>query len=178
MFRGFFAFGQEDFVGTADQVLAFVFEPRLALSHFVPDATEGVVGQELDDVAGREELVADGQFAAVARRLRGVPHRFAFFFGVEVLVDPADRFVFAPELIDLGIVDLDPSNSRQDRFARKQSTLWTEAIEQHRQIDGEFVKQAEQVLLIGGSRLAQAVVQQRAGRVEILWTGCPLRPIR
>ena len=42
----------------------------VTLSHLVPDAAERVVGEELDHVARGEELVADGQLAAVARGLR------------------------------------------------------------------------------------------------------------
>jgi hypothetical protein len=35
------------------------------LAHLVPDPAEGVVGEELHDVPGSEELVAHGKLAAV-----------------------------------------------------------------------------------------------------------------
>ena len=75
LFAGF----QKDLVGPADEVAAVVLEPGLALRHLIPEAAEGVVGEELDDVAWGEELVADGQLAAVARRRRFVAHLPTFF---------------------------------------------------------------------------------------------------
>ena len=65
-FRGLFPFLEKYLHGPADQVLAFFHKRRPALPHLVPDPPERVVGQELDHVARREELVADGQLAAVA----------------------------------------------------------------------------------------------------------------
>src|SRR5208283_3732639 len=57
-----FALLQEDFRRTTDHIRALVFELRVAISHFVPNATEGVVGQKLDDVPRRKELVSKSQF--------------------------------------------------------------------------------------------------------------------
>ena len=84
-------------VSGAHEVLAELGETRLSAVHLQPDAAERVVGEELDDVARREELVADGQLAAVARRLALVAHLLALFAAIEELVDPADRLVLAPD---------------------------------------------------------------------------------
>ena len=59
---------QEHLVRPADHVLALVDELRVSLPHLVPGASERVVGEELHHIPGGEELVPDGQLAAVARR--------------------------------------------------------------------------------------------------------------
>ena len=53
--------------------------------------------KELHDISRREELVAYRQFATVARRLALVAHFLALFATIEELVDPADRFILAPD---------------------------------------------------------------------------------
>ena len=88
---------QKDLRGPADEVAAPLRRAGLALRHLVPDAAQRVVGEELDDVARREELVADGQLAAVARRGGFLAHLLPLGVVVEVLVDPANRLVLAPE---------------------------------------------------------------------------------
>ena len=93
---------RELLVGLADQVLAPLGERGLRAAHLVPDAAERVVGEELDDVARREELVAHGQLAAVARRLALLAHLPALVLAVEELVDPADGLVLAPHAGELG----------------------------------------------------------------------------
>ena len=60
---------QEDLVGASHEELALLGEAGLSPAHLVPGPPERVVGQELDDVPWGEELVADGQLAAGARRL-------------------------------------------------------------------------------------------------------------
>ena len=93
---------REVLAGLAHHVLAALGERRLRVAHLVPDAAERVVGEELDDVARREELVADGKLAAIPGGLRSallwVAHRGAFFLGVEELIDPADGLVLAPDV--------------------------------------------------------------------------------
>ena len=74
-----FSFAQEDLGGAADEVAALVGEAGLAFGHLIPDAAEGVVGEELDDVARGKELVAHGELAGVARSGGGVAHGFALF---------------------------------------------------------------------------------------------------
>ena len=95
---GVFAFAEEDLGGAADEVAALLGEAGLAFGHLIPDAAEGVVGEELDDVARGEELVAHGELAGVARGGGGVAHGFALFLAVPVLVDPADGLVLGPEV--------------------------------------------------------------------------------
>ena len=68
----------------------------LATHHLVPSASEGVVGQEPNHISRCEELVANGQLSAIARRLALGAHLAAFIVAVEVLVNPTDGFVFDP----------------------------------------------------------------------------------
>ena len=98
-------FGQENLAGTTDHVAALVLEPRVPLPHLVPDAAQRVVGQELDHVAGREELVAEGQFVGVARGLALLAGLIPQFLGREVLVDPADGLVLRPDALQFLAVD-------------------------------------------------------------------------
>src|SRR3982750_1374074 len=58
--------------------------------HLEPRPPERVVHEELDDIAGREELVADGQLATVARCLALIAHPLSLFAGIEELIDPTD----------------------------------------------------------------------------------------
>ena len=102
---GVFAFAQEDLGGAADEVTALVGEAGLAFGHLIPDAAEGVVGEELDDVARGEELVAHGELAGVARGGGGVAHGFALFLAVPVLVDPADGLVLGPDAFHRFLVE-------------------------------------------------------------------------
>ena len=69
---------------------------RLALHHLVPGTTQRVVGQELDNVERREELVADGQFTVVPWSQALLSHLGTLVIAIEVLIDPADGLVFAP----------------------------------------------------------------------------------
>ena len=70
--------------------------------HLEPRPPKRVVHEKLDDVSGREKLVANGQLATVARRLGstllGVPHGCPFFLGIEELVNPPDGLVLSPHL--------------------------------------------------------------------------------
>ncbi|MNJ47881.1 hypothetical protein D3C77_430560 [compost metagenome] len=136
------------FVRLHQQVLAAIAQAGDPARGVEPETPEGVVYQELDHVARREELVAYRQFAAVARRLRRIAHRLALFFGIEVLVDPADGFVFAPQRGDVGIVD-QVEHLQQRRLTREQTPLRRVAVEQARQVLAEFIEHAEQVHAIG-----------------------------
>ena len=93
---------REFLAGLSDHVLALLGEHGRGATHFVPDAAERVVGEELDDVARREELVAHSQLVAVARRLALLAHLAALVLPVEELVDPADGLVFAPHAGEFG----------------------------------------------------------------------------
>src|SRR5581483_3999422 len=94
---------RECLAGLANHILAPLAEVRVRTTHFVPDSTECVVGEELDDVAWREELVADRQLSAVAGRL-ALAHFPALVLAVEELVNPPDRFVLAPYLSEFACV--------------------------------------------------------------------------
>ena len=82
-----------------------VIEPlhaRFALHHLEPSAAESVVDQKLDDISRGEELVADGELAAVAGGLAGFAHGAALVLAVKILVDPTDRLVLDPHRGELG----------------------------------------------------------------------------
>ena len=57
------------------------------------------------------------------------------------------------------------SSVQQRRLAREEPALGAEAVEQHRQVHGELVEQAEQVGAVGVARLAQRGAGQ--ARVEL-----------
>src|SRR5207244_1532429 len=95
--RRLFTRGQEDGMFPPNEVATIVAQPRLTLAHLVPDPTERVVGEELDDVARREELVPDRQLTTVPWRRRFATHALALGWIVVVLVDPTNRLVFTPE---------------------------------------------------------------------------------
>ena len=76
-------FVQEDFGWSAHQIVALLGQRRVAFQHLIPDAPQRVVGQEFDHVARREELVAEREFVAVARRLRFLRALSRSSFGVK-----------------------------------------------------------------------------------------------
>ena len=84
---------KEDLARAPDHVPALVLEPGVPLPHLVPDPAQRVVGQELDHVPGREELVAERQFIRVAGGLALLAGLIPQLLGREILVDPADRLV-------------------------------------------------------------------------------------
>ena len=116
--RSLFSRLEKDLVGTAYEVATLVREPSLALRHLVPDAAQGVVREELDDIARSEELVAYRQFAAIARRRRFLAHLPTFFLRIVVLIDPANRFIFSPECFDVRVID-QVQQRQQRRFTGK-----------------------------------------------------------
>ena len=79
-----------------DHVFALLVECGLTVAHFVPDAAECVVSQDLDYVARREELITDCQFAAVPRRLTGVPHRPALILAIMRFSSGVKRITWSP----------------------------------------------------------------------------------
>ena len=94
--RGCLAFGEKNLVRPADKVAALVLQTRLPLRHLIPDAAEGVVGEELDDVARGEKLVTDSQLAAVAWRGGLLAHLLPLLWVIVILIDPPDRLVLSP----------------------------------------------------------------------------------
>ena len=139
-----FAFGQENLVGPPDQVLQAVGEAGAALAHLVPDAAERVVGQELDDVARREELVAHGELAAVARGRGFGAHLAALVLAVEVLVDPADGLVLLPDRGELGVVQ-DREEIGERLAPGPEQARGIAPVEEHADLAAELVEQALEV---------------------------------
>src|ERR1039458_3402756 len=79
------------------EILAQPLKRRLFPLHLEPQAPKRVIYQELHNISRGEELVAHGQFAAVARRLTLVAHFLALFAAIEELVDPSDCLILAPK---------------------------------------------------------------------------------
>ena len=141
---------REFLAGLADHVFASLRKRRVRAAHLVPDAAERVVGQELDDVAGREELVADRQFAAVARRLALLAHLPPLVLAVEILVDPADRLVLAPH--PLQIVAVERREQPVERgLARPKRRSRVATVEQHLHLGRKLVEDALDVEPIAAS---------------------------
>ena len=104
---------------SSHQVLAAARKRAVFAVHLEPDAPERVVGEKLDNVAGREELVADGELAAIARRLALLAHLRALVAAVEELVHPADGLVLAPHRRELGgVQDRRAAASNVARFGQ------------------------------------------------------------
>ena len=89
----------------AQQVRAALGERRRAAAHLKPGPTKGIVGQELDDVPRREELIAHRELPAIPRSLALVPHPSPLLAGAEELVNPPERLVVVPDLGEVGRVD-------------------------------------------------------------------------
>src|SRR5262245_27850788 len=90
---------------STDQILATVSERGPGVAHLVPDPAECVVGEELNHIPWRKELVANGQLATVSWGLALAAHLGPLVAGVEVLVDPADRLVLAPHVGECTLVE-------------------------------------------------------------------------
>jgi hypothetical protein len=121
------------------------------LPHFVPDAAERVVGEELDNVARGEKLVADSELVTVARRLGLGPHLSPLLVAVEALIDPADGFVFVPDCRRSSVVGRQPGKVRivQDieqllkrLTARPEQAGWVAAVEEHTHLTANLVEEA------------------------------------
>ena len=145
--RRSFALGEKDLVRSSNHVTALFAELRASLPHLVPGAAQRIIGEELNDISGREELVADGQLAAVARGGGGVAHGAALVLAVEILVDPADRLVLAPDARQLRSVE-DIQQVEQGLPARPEQRGRVAAVEQHLDLGPQLVEQAFQVELI------------------------------
>ncbi|MGH8017915.1 MAG: hypothetical protein ACREIA_06435 [Opitutaceae bacterium] len=97
-------FGNRITVGRSNEIPAAFAQRRVPAGHLDPEATEGVIREKFDDVARREELIADGEFVRVAGiARRGAAHRLPFVVGVEVLVEPAERLVTIGLYTSLGL---------------------------------------------------------------------------
>ena len=121
-----------------------------AAAHLRPCATERVVGQELHDVARREELVAHRQLTAVARRLALVAHLLALVAAVEELVDPADGLVLAPDAVELRRVEYFESASNVCRRGQSDGR-GIAAVEQDLHLSRELIEEALDVEAVTGS---------------------------
>ena len=96
---------KEDLLGPPDQIPAALIQSGLAFPHLVPDAPEGVVGEELDHIAGREELVTERELVGVARGLVLLARLIPEFLRGEVLIDPADGLVLGPDTVEVLTID-------------------------------------------------------------------------
>ncbi|MNO96799.1 hypothetical protein D3C76_884850 [compost metagenome] len=112
-----------------------------------PHSPQCVVDQKLHHIAWGKKLVPYCQLAAVARCLTGITHGFAFFFGVEVLVDPANGFVCGPERLYFKVVELNQQRT-QGGFAWEQQAIGGIAVEQGGQLLCQFIKHAEKINLV------------------------------
>lgn len=133
------------------QVAALLLQTCVPPTHFIPDAAEGVVGEELDDVARGEELVAHGELAGVARGGGGVAHGFALLLAVPVLVDPADGLVLGPEG-ERGVVDA-VEQPAEGVGPGEEHAVGREAVEEDAEVEGELVEDGEEeggVALVAG----------------------------
>src|ERR1019366_8221714 len=90
--------GSGRLISGAHEVFAELGESRLFPMHLQPQTAQRVIDEELHDISRREELVAYGHLAAVARRLALIAHFLALFGAIEELIDPADRLILAPDL--------------------------------------------------------------------------------
>ena len=150
-----------------DHVPALVLELGVALSHLVPDAAQRVVGEELDHVAGREELVAEGQFVGIAGSVAFLAGLISQFLGREILVDPADGFVLRPNLRpflpQFGFLGLDAAAVQQVQHFIERLLPRIEAVgrvvgvEQHADLVGEQAAQPVQEMPIGDILMAGAI---------------------
>jgi hypothetical protein len=138
-----------------------------------PLATEGVVHQELHHVAGGEELVAHRQLAAVAGAgLALLAHLPALFGGVEVLVDPADGLILAPQGLQVGGVE-QVQEREQGGLPGEQQALGGVTVKQGREVQGKLVEDAEQVVAVGVAGLPQGVARHLAVELKALGLVAP-----
>src|SRR5262249_13817613 len=135
---------EEDVRSASDEVLERVHEAGLTPAHLVPDASERVVDEELDDVPRREELVAKRELVGGTRRLAGLAGVVAKLLWDGVLVDPADRLVLAPDGRNVGLVE-ELDHALQAGVRRKDDRLWEAPVEENAQLVGEVVEDRLQV---------------------------------
>src|SRR5262249_763438 len=124
-------------------------------SHFVPNAAKRVVGEKLDNVARSEELIANGQFAAISWRGRLLAHLLSFRRVVVVLVNPADRFILGPEGFEIGRVE-ELEKLDQCWFAEKEKPGGGASI-RCTEIDSQLVEKTKKISTILMIGVAQSV---------------------
>ena len=82
---------------------------------------------------------------ASSRLLRGAAHSFAHLLPlvivVEILVNPPNRLVLAPEGFQLGVVE-ELEEFLELRLAREEQAEGREAVEEDAEVEGEFVEEA------------------------------------
>src|SRR5262249_6468270 len=101
--HSFFNF-EKNLRGSPHKIPTLFFESRSTLGHLVPDATEGVVGKEFNNIARREELGANGQLTTISRRA-SFPHLLSFSRVVVILINPTDRLILGPEHVEVWSVE-------------------------------------------------------------------------
>ena len=149
-----------------NEVLATVGETGFAVGHLDPGAAECVVDEELDDVAGREELVADGELAAVPRCLALIAHPLSFFLAVEELVEPADRLVVVPDRRELGGVEL-AEHGLEGVAAGPEQAGGVVAVEEDLDFGGELVEERLEVEPVAGRVTERCDARGEAGELAV-----------
>ena len=141
MGRCLLSFGEEDLRWPTDKVSTLIYKPRLTLPHLIPDAAQGIVGEELDDIAGREELVTNGEISTVAGCLRLGPHLSALFIAVEVLVHPANSFILLPDVGKLWRIE-DGKEIEKCLASRPKKACRVTTIKENTHLTANLVEQA------------------------------------
>src|SRR5688572_30602709 len=98
----------------------------------------------------REELIADRKLTAVSGRLAFVAHLPALFAGIEVLINPPNRFVFGPHALQIVSIE-DREQFVEGRFLWPKHRGWIPPIEQDLHFGGEFIEDALEIKPIAGA---------------------------
>ncbi|MFM8445120.1 MAG: hypothetical protein ACKN9W_17505 [Methylococcus sp.] len=99
--------------------------------------------------------------------MRGIAHGLALFLGVEVLIDPADGFVLAPQRGNFGVID-QIQHLQQRGFAREETALRRVAVEQPWQVLAQLIEHTEEVHAVGIAGFAQASTGQPCVELKAL----------
>ena len=67
LLRSFFAIVWEYFCWSTNQVSTLVCKASLTFGHFIPGATERIIGKKFNDIPRSEELVTNGELTRVTR---------------------------------------------------------------------------------------------------------------
>ena len=167
--RGRLTLGQEDLARATDHVAALVLKRRVPLPHLVPDAAQRVVGQELDHVPGREELIAEGQFVGVAWCLALLAGLIPKFLGREILVDPADGLVLRPDLRPSSSSLIRAEHVVEHPLRRVEPVRRIVGAEQNADLVGEPPAQPVEEMAVGNflvTRVEESLVLGVVGEVE------------
>ena len=134
--------------------------------HFEPRPPERVVDEKLDDVARREELVANGQLATVARCLALLAHPLALVARVEELVHPPDGLVFTPHAEQVRCVQ--HFQQRLERHAlRPEHRRRIPSVEEDLHLRRQLVEQALDEEAVAGAVGEQSHAGRQAAELAV-----------